>query len=269
MTQFHNSGINTIPRNPGELVPGFQGMQVKNPGAPAGVANFGAFTESGTRQATPAPMERPVMKALIQKVRVWLSRYMMSVRGTPLREDEDTPKLLILMYAMYQTPEPERSRAMDCLREQLIPISTSLPVTVHWNHQPFQSVPWKVREFPVSVATLILEQCRNRKLSAEDEILDVRTDKRHGRTLAPHERPQAAFKPFRKPTAAEAQQDAGLDVTPIPTSLVNMSGEGTGGGLLFAINPGEGPADIAGPQPARTRQVGSANMAEDSAPSFD
>lgn len=193
---------------PGQYVPGARGMTPGHGGAaPAGAAQFGDFlaNSEGGRKATVAPMERPVMQKHVQKCRVWFNNFLLRARGTPLEDNEQVPRLLLLTMALFHTEARDRHDVLNCMKNITIPIAVSdeRGVTVTWERQPFKAVPWEARQFPIAVAISIIEQVRTTVFDDLNWLWDQQANKKVHRRLDTSEKPRVGPAPFRAPTEAE------------------------------------------------------------------
>lgn len=264
MTQTTNHGgvgiVSSSPQTiqPGQYVPGARGMTPGHGGAaPAGAAAFGDFDmNTGGRKATVAPMERQVMKEHIARCRTWFSNFLLRARGTPLDDNEQVPRLLLLTMALYHTEPRKRHDILTCMKNITIPIAVSVEsgVTITWERQPFTAVPYEARQFPIGVAISLVEQVRTTIFDDLNWLWDQQNNKKVHRRLDVSEKPRIGPAPFRAPTEAEIAmraQEYGVTMqTPIQMGsdlLMDF-----GGGVVAT----SAPSAYAGSQPG----VGSAPL---------
>lgn len=224
--------------NRGDFVPGMGGIIPGQGHMPGGASSYANFLPSQQRtRGVPAPLDRPWMKELRAQAEQWFSGYLQAARGRPLQPTEEIPALLLLTIALYQTREPARNRCLNSMKALTFPISTSNPVQVKWEHQPFTSVPYAVQHFPIGPAIQILEQCKNNIFDDMTTLWDAQNNKQRMRLLQPSERTVVSFHIWRDPTPQESaamNNDYGIN----PGTMVQMA-DPQSGDLLLSFAPQE------------------------------
>ncbi len=190
-----------------DAIPGHMGIR-SDPGLklPTGALNINELTtgRTATGRRSPAPEFRPVY---IEHVRVATDAYnrLLAMQDKPPLPDKDRPPLVFLLYmALTQVPEPaDQGVVFECMRHMRFDISTSEPVTAQWEYATFVTQPYKTTSLSLGAALSILKTCGHAKYT------DDRVWNRDSRQYVSRPRENLiafSYKPFRRPTAAEAEK---------------------------------------------------------------
>ncbi len=216
------------------------------PGMPGGAIAMSEFTPISSRNTVPPPMQRPVMLDLIKQVTEWFNNYLARTRkGVTLQPGEHVPKILILQWALQKIKQPQRQECLDCMKAEVFQISTSQPVTVYWENQPYLVVPFEARAFPIAVAISILETCRTNIFDSLNILWDERANKYVSRMLSIGERIQVSPVIFREPNEAEKKFLSNESGFISPLMPVAFDGNGSGE-LLMSFGPKQQPVAVGG-----------------------
>lgn len=230
--QHHVVGQPLPTVNRGEYVPGLGGLMAGEGTIPQGANSFSDFMNENSRRATPSPMQRPHMRAVIKKATEWYGKALKASTGQDLGVNDKVPMLILLLVAMREQ-EPLKNQCMKALSSKVIEISSSSEITVYWEHEKYTCVPWEVRSFPFAAATLIIEQARTTVLDDINLVYDARTDKQRMRNLHPSLRTALSYQAWREPTPAEKESKGALPAI----APGNMVGMGPNDQVLMSFAP--------------------------------
>jgi len=204
-------------------LPAQPGLPAQQAGAPQraqgpAILPFGAASATsygGQTQQDLDPMKKPVVQEVVDNARRRINDFIRQTfvgdqREAPIYQPhENIPMLLVVMEAANFTREPKRTHSLRAMKEQMIDVCTSRTVTVLWERSRHEFVPWEIRKVPVKLVLQLMNQVKNYIYSEKIEDTNISIDSNTGRKvvmlkeLAPEERVQIAFMPFRDPTQEE------------------------------------------------------------------
>lgn len=220
--------------NPGESFPGYNSPMVPTKRA---VTPFEQLSQASESSRPASPWEHPAVKRVVAKARELFNDFLIHHRGEPLREEEEVPNLLLLYAAQERFPISETREILKALSTRTFKISTSEPVRVYWDNQPFVSVPYQAKDFPLAVATQILHYCKTTKFHNQQTIFDAAKGKSFTPQRSDEDRIVISFFAQREPTEDEEKTmagDYGLSGVSGTLSMPSTSGST----IMMSLAPG-------------------------------
>ena len=181
------------------------------------------------------PLKSAPAQAVIQSAKKKLNEHLRSLGRPMLGVDEDPPALLILIELREFTQEPLKTDATKALRNLSVYMCTSQDIIAKWGRTPYKAVPYEIRQFPLHVANMMLNQIQSFL------FVPVQDEKRGifvGRKMPQHMMIRVSHKRFRAPKDNEMSPDR-LKLLGPKGGRTSVKGQESTGMLTVDLEPDE------------------------------